>query len=103
MGMVFCRGCGKEIHEEAPMCPHCGAPQTIASQVSTGGLWLFGAIWTTAIWFIALLVTGFVMGLVGEGESAEAAGGAMAGPYFLISMIIAGILTYYRKLPGTRK
>jgi uncharacterized membrane protein YhaH (DUF805 family) len=28
MGMVFCRGCGKEIHESAPACPHCGAPQT---------------------------------------------------------------------------
>ena len=25
--MVFCRGCGKEIHETALTCPHCGAPQ----------------------------------------------------------------------------
>jgi hypothetical protein len=24
MAMVFCRGCGKEIHETAAMCPHCG-------------------------------------------------------------------------------
>lgn len=24
MAMVFCTGCGKEIHETAPMCPHCG-------------------------------------------------------------------------------
>ena len=22
--MIFCRGCGKEIHETAPNCPHCG-------------------------------------------------------------------------------
>ena len=29
MSMVFCRGCGKEIHESAPVCPHCGAPQKI--------------------------------------------------------------------------
>jgi len=35
MGMVFCRGCGKEIHETAPACPHCGAPQQVAS-ASTG-------------------------------------------------------------------
>src|SRR5450830_1789575 len=27
MTMVYCRGCGKEIHPEAPHCPHCGAPQ----------------------------------------------------------------------------
>lgn len=28
MAMVFCRGCGKEIHETAWACPHCGAPQS---------------------------------------------------------------------------
>lgn len=26
--MVFCRGCGKEIHESAVSCPQCGAVQT---------------------------------------------------------------------------
>ena len=31
MSMIFCRGCGKEIHESAPTCPHCGAPQNIAT------------------------------------------------------------------------
>lgn len=29
MSMIFCRGCGKEIHETAPICPVCGAPQGI--------------------------------------------------------------------------
>lgn len=29
--MVFCRGCGKEIHESAPVCPNCGAPQMVAA------------------------------------------------------------------------
>ena len=28
MSMIFCRGCGKEIHESAVTCPHCGAPQS---------------------------------------------------------------------------
>ena len=27
MVMVFCRGCGKEVHNSAQMCPHCGAQQ----------------------------------------------------------------------------
>lgn len=27
MAMVFCRGCGKEIHDSASACPHCGAFQ----------------------------------------------------------------------------
>ena len=35
MGMVFCRGCGKEIHETAPTCPHCGAPQSAKSAAGT--------------------------------------------------------------------
>jgi ribosomal protein L37E len=26
-GMVSCRGCGKQLHRTATMCPHCGAPQ----------------------------------------------------------------------------
>lgn len=29
MTMAFCRGCGKEIHESAPLCPQCGAPQAV--------------------------------------------------------------------------
>jgi len=27
MNMVYCRGCGKQIHETALACPECGAPQ----------------------------------------------------------------------------
>ena len=28
MNMVYCRGCGGEIHQSAKHCPHCGSPQT---------------------------------------------------------------------------
>jgi uncharacterized membrane protein YhaH (DUF805 family) len=31
MSMVFCRGCGKEIHETAVTCPQCGAPQQVTA------------------------------------------------------------------------
>lgn len=31
MSMVFCRGCGKQIHETAPACPTCGAPQSVTA------------------------------------------------------------------------
>lgn len=34
MSMVHCRGCGKEIHESASSCPHCGAPQQAAQAAS---------------------------------------------------------------------
>lgn len=31
MAMVFCRGCGKEIHETARVCPACGFEQVASS------------------------------------------------------------------------
>lgn len=34
--MVFCRGCGKEIHSTAETCPHCGAPQGVAGAQAGG-------------------------------------------------------------------
>jgi len=41
--MVFCRGCGKEIHETAVSCPRCGAVQydtAKSPQNQSGTLWL---------------------------------------------------------------
>jgi uncharacterized membrane protein YhaH (DUF805 family) len=32
--MIFCRGCGKEIHESAISCPNCGAQQITQRQAS---------------------------------------------------------------------
>ena len=41
MGMVFCRGCGKEIHETAPMCPHCGFQFSATSALfGKNSIWL---------------------------------------------------------------
>lgn len=47
MSMVFCRGCGKEIHDSAPACPQCGASQAIAIQASTKG-WGNAMAWAIA-------------------------------------------------------
>jgi hypothetical protein len=63
MGMVFCRGCGKEIHETARSCPHCGAQQKTNSKgesdrdVSGVLLFLFGFLYLFFKgWFKAGLV-----------------------------------------------
>ena len=55
--MVFCHGCGKEIHESAPICPLCGAPQriktTTASTIPDGIKgWSWGAFLLSGIWAI---------------------------------------------------
>lgn len=41
--MIFCRYCGKQIHESAPSCPQCGGvlhPQPVASTADGGQIWL---------------------------------------------------------------
>lgn len=41
--MVFCSCCGKEIHESAPTCPHCGGVQhrqQPASAKTDGPVWM---------------------------------------------------------------
>jgi uncharacterized membrane protein YhaH (DUF805 family) len=38
MSIVACRGCGKEIYETAPRCPHCGAiPKKTLQKDHSGG------------------------------------------------------------------
>lgn len=64
-GMVYCRGCGKEIHGTAPTCPMCGAPQGMppgtsgaamagsATEVPAGVAgWSWGAFLLSGIWAI---------------------------------------------------
>lgn len=57
MAMVFCRGCGKEIHETASACPHCGAQQTAQirnNEPIPDGVkgWSWGAFLLNWIWAI---------------------------------------------------
>jgi Tfp pilus assembly protein PilE len=58
MAMIFCRGCGKEIHESAPTCPHCGAPQVVATPYDASNIppgvagWSWGAFLLNWIWAI---------------------------------------------------
>lgn len=59
--MVFCRGCGKEIHETAPTCPHCGALQKVGG---LSGGWGNAMAWVIAFApLIGSIAEGFVSGL----------------------------------------
>ena len=108
--MVFCRGCGKEIHETAPGCPHCGAPQFIppvsSGARSTGKLIGLFFVWSAAFWLGGLVLTGFVVGAFDPENAREAGarvGQAVSGIYLLISLCLSAGLTIAGILPGTRK
>lgn len=104
--MVFCRGCGKEIHETAQSCPNCGAPQYNVNNRTTGKLIGFGIVWSIVIWVGLLFATGFIVGMSNPENAQEAGrkiGESMGGIYFLIAIIISTTLTVMGKLPGTTK
>jgi hypothetical protein len=110
MGMVFCRGCGKEIHETAPTCPHCGAPQNIPSMIaskrSVGKLIAMAVVWTIVFWIGSLMAAGGVAGVLNPHDASGAGariGEAFSGIFFLISLCLSIVLTIFGKLPGTKK
>ena len=63
---VHCRGCGTQIHETAPTCPKCGAPQNfaapagaakIASDIAQLG---YAAVpWSRRRWLVLLCLVSF--------------------------------------------
>ncbi|EKD97937.1 MAG: hypothetical protein ACD_23C00666G0003 [uncultured bacterium] len=65
MSMMFCRGCGKEIHESAPTCPHCEAPQ---GNPLKQGKTLFASYdqvpWYRKNWFAVVCMLIFTPGLL---------------------------------------
>jgi len=110
MASVFCRGCGKEIHETAPVCPHCGAPQPISAPVESGRnvfkLVALGTLWAVALFFASMILVGIVSGLLNQKDAAAAgqrAGELLAMPVLLLSIACAIGFTVKGWLPGTGK
>lgn len=85
--MISCSGCGKELHETAPMCPHCGKPPTVDAVHSFAGganaqpfkdelifskpsrtyFWL-----SLAVLLAVLIAVGIVADLISPGEDSGA-------------------------------
>jgi len=110
MGMVFCRGCGKEIHETAPTCPHCGAPQRavegLGGRRSIAKLIGWGFVWAMVFWATSLFLLGAIVGAMNPQDAVAAgskAGESMGGLFLLIAIGLSIVLTITGKLPGTKK
>ncbi|CZT26585.1 DUF805 domain-containing protein [Pseudomonas cerasi] len=113
--MVFCRGCAKEISDDAGTCPHCGAPQLVVSPASASTdnppawSWYTDVLKKYAVftgrarrkeyWMFFLfnilisIVLGFIGGLIGDG-------GIIANLYSL-AVLVPGIAVGVRRLHDT--
>jgi uncharacterized membrane protein YvbJ len=89
MTMIFCRGCGKQIHDSAPQCPQCGALQTDHSPSSN-------ASWMS---IVSIIIGGF--GFLGSFDFNPRDKDQVIGIVFLtvISIALAGISLHQGK-PG---
>jgi uncharacterized membrane protein YhaH (DUF805 family) len=117
MAMVFCRGCGKEIHESAASCPHCGAqktnPVSTSNSSDTGfinlGLQPFNKYATfqgrarrKEYWYFGLIcfavnvVIGILGGISGSLESVNVISGL-----FSLATIIPSIAVGVRRMHDT--
>lgn len=99
MAMIFCRGCGKEIHDSAATCPHCGAAQTKLEPVtqqksipSQHSKWM--AITSLILGVLAILAT---FGLLEEGGDMESILGVFL---FLVISATFGIISLVQKRWG---
>ena len=93
MAMVFCRGCGKEIHESAITCPSCGAPQNVRTAlVSATDKRILPAF--LLCFFLGFLgVHRFYVGKIGSGIAQLLTLGGL-GIWALIDLIILATGTF---------
>ena len=89
MTMIFCRGCGKQIHDSALHCPHCGAVQA-NNNTSPKVSWMS---------IVSIIVGGF--GFLGSFDFNPHDKDQVIGIVFVtvISIVLAGISLHQGK-PG---
>ena len=94
--MIFCHGCGNSIHETAPTCPRCGAPQKLAENVREPAA-------PTTQW---ASITSFVVGILdlllimSEPDGTWDSDTVLGGIIFGIIPIVFGVISLTGKQQG---
>lgn len=94
MAMVFCRGCAKRIHETAPTCPQCGAPQLLqadARPASAPSPWMG----------IVSLVLGILCGLSLFDDSEWDEDTLLGLVLFATASLVLGTISILQRKPGS--
>ena len=94
MSMIFCRGCGKSIHESAVSCPHCGATQaaSVTSVTSAGN----PSIWMA----VTSLVLGILCALVAVVEGEWTPSDVVLELIFGIAGLVFGVVSLSTRRAG---
>ncbi|MCI8631816.1 MAG: zinc ribbon domain-containing protein [Firmicutes bacterium] len=93
--MAFCKNCGKEIDDNAVVCPHCGVPQK--DELTTGTVDNGGFLW--GLLGCCVPIVGLILFLVWKDtkpKTSKAAGiGALVGVIcvviYYIVMVVIGV------------
>ena len=106
MAMIYCRGCGKEIHEDAQACPKCGAPQQPINKIgNTQTYTSYNQVpWYRKNWYAIvcafLFFPGLLVLLTGEiyyVRKEELKTYSKGAKFFLLFMVFAQIFAHFQK------
>jgi hypothetical protein len=101
-----CEGCGKDVHESARTCPHCGKAKF--KQASVGMVVFMFIAW----FFIVQLGLGFIIGVFAVLSGGQQAVRQLQDPInsqilrvigVLCGLAFSTVLTIYGKLPGAMR
>ncbi|NIF19296.1 DUF4190 domain-containing protein [Pantoea sp. Cy-639] len=93
MAMVYCRGCARQLHETAPTCPQCGAPQHAVSPTkpaSDDSSWMA----------VVSLILGILCVLALFDDSDWDADALLGTGLFAMTGMLLGIVSICQKKPG---
>lgn len=94
MAMIFCRGCGKQIHETAPTCPNCGS--TLQALTITSGTIKNSPIWMS----ITSMVFGIVVALTLFDDSGWDKDTILGVGIFACVGLVFGVISLNKKMAG---
>jgi hypothetical protein len=86
--MTYCTGCGHQIHETAPTCPHCGAVQQLAKATLQAAEQSQGTLWLPVPALICGLLPVLSMLSPSDWTEDEAMGSAI---FAITALVLAGI------------
>lgn len=115
--MIYCRSCGKQLHESARFCPHCGfSLQPVEAPSPSSSIWMAVTALVLSIFTLLLLLVTFddmdTLYALSQIESAfgshslekklaeDAATSAEAGLVFGLPAWVLGIVSLVQKRGG---